>query len=46
MRGLPKACVAVTAQIGELTRCLDLIRFKVGVYEDLLAQGSDDHCDR
>jgi DNA-binding transcriptional MerR regulator len=27
----------VTAQIAELTRCLDLIRFKVGVYEDILA---------
>jgi DNA-binding transcriptional MerR regulator len=28
----------VTAQIGRLTQCLDLIRFKVGVYEDLLDQ--------
>jgi DNA-binding transcriptional MerR regulator len=28
----------VTAQIAELTRCLDLIRFKVGVYQDILAQ--------
>ncbi|MGW5666652.1 MerR family transcriptional regulator [Micromonospora sp. NPDC003776] len=26
----------VTTQIGKLTECLDLIRFKVGVYEDLL----------
>jgi len=30
----------VTAQIGKLTECLDLIRFKVGVYEDLLDPGS------
>jgi DNA-binding transcriptional MerR regulator len=28
----------VTAHIGRLTQCLDLIRFKVGVYEDLLDQ--------
>ena len=28
----------VTTQIGRLTECLDLIRFKVGVYEDLLDQ--------
>jgi DNA-binding transcriptional MerR regulator len=28
----------VTAQIAELTRCLDLIRFKAGVYEDILSQ--------
>ncbi|SCL44527.1 DNA-binding transcriptional regulator, MerR family [Micromonospora citrea] len=27
---------SVTTQIGKLTECLDLIRFKVGVYEDLL----------
>ncbi|MFL6055347.1 MAG: MerR family transcriptional regulator [Actinoallomurus sp.] len=26
----------VTAQIGDLTRCLDLINYKVGVYEDIL----------
>ncbi|MEV4754444.1 MerR family transcriptional regulator [Micromonospora sp. NPDC049559] len=26
----------VTTQIGKLTECLDLIRFKVGVYEDIL----------
>ncbi|MGV9215545.1 MerR family transcriptional regulator [Micromonospora sp. RB23] len=26
----------VTSQIGKLTQCLDLIGFKVGVYEDLL----------
>ncbi|MEO3742221.1 MerR family transcriptional regulator [Plantactinospora sp. B5E13] len=26
----------VTAQIGRLAECLDLIRFKVGVYEDVL----------
>ncbi|MGC5020663.1 MerR family transcriptional regulator [Micromonospora sp. DT47] len=30
----------VTTQIGRLTECLDLIRFKVGVYEDLLDQDS------
>ncbi|MFJ6197281.1 MerR family transcriptional regulator [Micromonospora sp. NPDC092111] len=30
----------VTTQIGKLTECLDLIRFKVGVYEDLLDPGS------
>jgi DNA-binding transcriptional MerR regulator len=30
----------VTAQIGQLTRCLDLIRFKVGVYEDILSQAA------
>ncbi|ADI12475.1 transcriptional regulator, MerR family protein [Streptomyces bingchenggensis BCW-1] len=30
----------VTAQIGRLTQSLDLIRFKVGVYEDLVDQGS------
>ncbi|MGC4867790.1 MerR family transcriptional regulator [Micromonospora sp. DT53] len=28
----------VTTQIGRLTQCLDLITFKVGVYEDLLDQ--------
>jgi DNA-binding transcriptional MerR regulator len=28
----------VTTQIGKLAECLDLIRFKVGVYEDLLDQ--------
>jgi DNA-binding transcriptional MerR regulator len=32
----------VVAQIGELTKCLDLIRFKVGVYEDLIAEGAAD----
>ncbi|MEV6594171.1 MerR family transcriptional regulator [Streptomyces acidicola] len=30
----------VTTQIGRLTQSLDLIRFKVGVYEDLVDQGS------
>jgi DNA-binding transcriptional MerR regulator len=30
----------VVAEIGELTRCLDLIRFKVGVYEDILSAES------
>ncbi|MCT2591745.1 MerR family transcriptional regulator [Streptomyces sp. N2-109] len=29
----------VTTQIGRLTESLDLIRFKVGVYEDLVEQG-------
>ncbi|MEU5107436.1 MULTISPECIES: MerR family transcriptional regulator [unclassified Streptomyces] len=29
----------VTAQIGRLSESLDLIRFKVGVYEDLVDQG-------
>lgn len=26
----------VTSQIGRLTQCLDLIRFKIGVYEDIV----------
>jgi DNA-binding transcriptional MerR regulator len=30
----------LTRQIGELTKCLDLIRYKVRVYEDHLAQGT------
>lgn len=30
----------VTAEIGRLTESLDLIRFKVGVYEDIVDQGS------
>ena len=30
----------VNAQIARLTECLDLINYKVGVYEDILA----DHC--
>jgi DNA-binding transcriptional MerR regulator len=30
----------VLAQVGQLNRCLDLIRFKVGVYEDLLDQAA------
>jgi DNA-binding transcriptional MerR regulator len=30
----------VTVQIGRLTQCLDLIRFKVGVYEDVLDHGA------
>lgn len=29
----------VNAQIARLTECLDLINYKVGVYEDLLAEG-------
>ncbi|MFE7353635.1 MerR family transcriptional regulator [Streptomyces sp. NPDC057543] len=33
----------VTTQIGRLTESLDLIRFKVGVYEDLVAQGGTAH---
>ncbi|MEV0973899.1 MerR family transcriptional regulator [Microtetraspora glauca] len=32
----------VIAQIDKLTRCLDLITFKVGVYEDHLEQGPAD----
>ena len=35
----------VTAQIGELNRCLDIIGFKVGVYEDILARDAVGHCD-
>ena len=31
---------SVTAQINELTTCLDVITYKVGVYEDHLAQGT------
>ncbi|WP_329126928.1 MerR family transcriptional regulator [Streptomyces sp. NBC_01465] len=36
----------VTVQIGRLTESLDLIRFKVGVYEDLVGQGDAavQHC--
>lgn len=30
----------VTAQVGELTRCLDLIRHKTGVYEDILGHST------
>ncbi len=30
----------LTTQIGRLTECLDLVRFKIGVYEDLLDQDS------
>ncbi len=32
----------VTTQIGELTKCLDLISYKVRVYEERLAQGTAD----
>jgi len=32
----------VIAQIRKLTECLDLISFKVGVYEDLLGEGAAD----
>ncbi len=32
----------VTAQIAELTQCLDMINYKVRVYEDHLAQGAAD----
>ncbi len=37
----------VTTQIRRLTQCMDLIRFKVGVYEDLLDQraAADHRCD-
>jgi DNA-binding transcriptional MerR regulator len=30
----------LTTQIDELSRCLDLIRHKIGVYEDRLADGT------
>lgn len=33
----------VLAQIGQLNRCLDLIRFKVGVYEDLVDRVAAEH---
>lgn len=33
----------VLAQMGQLNRCLDLIRFKVGVYEDLLDRAAAEH---
>ncbi|MET7877282.1 MerR family transcriptional regulator [Micromonospora profundi] len=34
----------VTGQMGRLAQCLDLITFKIGVYEDLLDQdGSTEH---
>ena len=32
----------VTARIGELTACLDLISFKVRLYEDRVARGAAD----
>jgi hypothetical protein len=31
----------VEAQIARLTECLDLINYKVGVYEDIFADGPD-----
>ncbi|MDO3684885.1 hypothetical protein [Micromonospora sp. C28ISP2-4] len=36
----------VTTQIGKLTECLDLIRFKAGVYEGFLApdNAADHRC--
>lgn len=33
----------VIAQIGELTRCLDLVDYKLAVYEDLVDGGSPEH---
>lgn len=33
----------VAAQMAELAKCLDLINYKVGVYEDILAEGTADH---
>lgn len=33
----------VTAQMNELTRALDVVDYKIGVYEDLLDQGTDQH---
>jgi DNA-binding transcriptional MerR regulator len=35
----------VTTQIDELTRCLALINYKVGAYEDILAQGAETTCE-
>jgi DNA-binding transcriptional MerR regulator len=34
----------VTEQIAELTRCLELIDFKVAVYEDIVEHGLDHLC--
>jgi DNA-binding transcriptional MerR regulator len=34
----------VTAQMGELSRCQDLINYKVGLYEDTLAQRDSQTC--
>ena len=33
----------LNAQLGKLNECMDLINYKVGVYEDLLDQGVTDH---
>ncbi|GAB3809983.1 MerR family transcriptional regulator [Micromonospora zhanjiangensis] len=33
----------VTGQIGKLTQCLDLIKFKIGVYEDLIDRNGTCH---
>jgi DNA-binding transcriptional MerR regulator len=35
----------VTEQIAELTRCLELIDFKVAVYEDIVERGLDHWCE-
>lgn len=35
----------VTEQIAELTRCLELIDFKVAVYEDIVEHGLDHLCE-
>jgi len=35
----------LTRQIGEMTRCLDLISYKVRVYEDRLARAAADRPD-
>ncbi len=34
----------VTSQIAQLNQCLDLIKFKVGVYEDILDQATTEQC--
>ncbi|GAA3414532.1 hypothetical protein [Streptosporangium vulgare] len=33
----------MTAQIDQLSRCLDLINHKVGVYEDIIDRGAAGH---
>ncbi len=36
----------IHAQQGQLDRCLDLIKFKIGVYEDILATTATNRCSR
>ena len=33
----------VASQMAELAKCLDLINYRVAVYEDILAEGAADH---